>query len=177
VAQWLVDPKTAPVPSADSIIRRATRPPEPSSPRGPATKVTLTVHSVPEGATVSQNGQTFGATPLTVSYEFPDFKTCHLTEALTVTWASGASSAMPINLCPAVGKKQQFSFARPTDAPNLALDWQVAYQQAALAQLWALAQASGDPAPPAYVPFVAPPHAVICTTRHVANGVDNVWCQ
>lgn len=57
-------------------------------------KVQVTIHSTPEGAVVTENGTTFGATPVTLVYQFAEFKTCQLTKALTVTWTSGASDAL-----------------------------------------------------------------------------------
>ena len=141
-----------------------------------ATKVTVTVQSTPSGATLSQEGQTMGQTPWVLTYELRDFKACQLTKPLTVTWASGASATQPLQLCPAGGKKKMYTFGRPADAPNIPIDWQVEYQQTLVAQLGAMTRDITDPPPPAYVPFVAPPRAQICTTRHVANGVDYVQC-
>jgi len=142
-------------------------------------KITLDIHATPEGAQVLSGDvpRVMGVTPLALVYEIPG--DCGQTQAVKVHWASGAeASVAAIALCSKTGKHQTFTFTRPADSANLELDLQVAYQQAMLAQLQALARAANDPPPPTLNPYTAPPKtSAICVTRQVANGVTYVSCQ
>jgi PEGA domain-containing protein len=78
-------------------------------------KVSLTIHSTPEGAMVTENGKSLGYTPITLVYTFSDFRSCRQTQPVTVQWVSGATASVTsVQLCPAIGKNQSFTFERPT---------------------------------------------------------------
>ena len=130
--------------------------------------VTLTIHSSPEGALMTEGGKTWGYTPFTLAYHPKEFRVCLPTSAISVQWVSGATAAIDaVSLCPAVGTNQQFTFERPTvasveppkgvaswllpaldlapggpiPAPGLDVDLQFAFQRELLARLDANAAA------------------------------------
>lgn len=141
--------------------------------------ITLEIHSTPEGAAVAVDNvpRAVGSAPLALKYEITG--DCGETQALRVRWASGVEASLPaLRLCAKTGKRQTYTFERPTDLPGLDLDLQVAYQQAMLAQMAAIRRAAEDPPPPALAPWTPlPKTSAICVTRTVANGVTYVSCQ
>lgn len=142
-------------------------------------KITLEIHSTPEGAAVAIDDvpRAMGSTPLALKYDIVG--DCGNTQALRVRWASGVEASLPaLQLCAKTGKRQTYTFTRPTDFPGLEIDLQVAYQQAVLAELRAIRRAAEDPDPPALRAWTPlPKTSAICVTRTVANGVTYVSCQ
>lgn len=83
-------------------------------------RVSVIVHSDPEGATVYANtGHTLiGYAPVTLTYPtsktFQRGKACDAMQSVMVRWASGAEASIDkLTLCPANGSTQQFTFERP----------------------------------------------------------------
>jgi hypothetical protein len=149
-------------------------------------KVTLTIHSTPEGALLTENGKLWGATPFALVYNVGDFRACQNTPPVSVRWASGAGAAVPwIALCPAVGTNQVFTLERPADADGLAVDLQVAYQQAMLAQMRAQTSALNEANYEAWLQTLnasqraaaAPKPFALCISRDVVRGVVYIACQ
>jgi hypothetical protein len=149
-------------------------------------KVTLTIHSMPEGALLTENGKLWGSTPFALVYNVGAFRACQNTPPMSVRWASGAEAAVTgVSLCPTVGKNQVFTLNRPADADGLAIDLQAAFQQAMLAQMraqtsaleeldyqsWLQTLNSSQRAAAATKPFA------LCISRDVARGVVYVACQ
>jgi hypothetical protein len=145
--------------------------------------VTVTIHSEPEGASLFLNDARtpMGITPATVTYKFSG--DCARMQGGEARWTSGAvATVSAIDLCANTGKQQTVTVARPTDAPDLAGDLQVAYQRAALAQLQAQTQAIVAASAPVYTPpvlqpWVAPKPYVLCISRDVVRGVVYVSCR
>ena len=80
-------------------------------------KVTLTIHSTPEGAFVTENGRVWGYAPIVLVYDVGPFRTCRATPPISVRWPSGAAASVDgVSLCPELGKQQTFTFERPTVA-------------------------------------------------------------
>lgn len=150
-------------------------------------KVTLTIHSTPEGAMMTENGKLWGATPFALAYNVSNnFRNCVDTPAISVRWASGAETSVPgVSLCPAVGKNQVVTLERPADAEGLAVDLQVAFQQAMLAQMSAQTSALNEANYAAWLQTLsntfrvaaAPKPFVLCISRDVVRGVVYVACQ
>src|SRR5436190_9746693 len=106
-------------------------------------KVTVTIHSSPEGAAVYANtARTYmGVTPLTMTYPMDGSKSCQIKEGYAVQWASGANvTRTGLQLCPGMGKRQQVIETRP-DVPGLMADIQVALQHQQVAALQSAASA------------------------------------
>ncbi len=94
--------------------------------------ITLTVHSVPEGAAVYANAtrQSMGVTPLTIPYPRKWSRKCEVTQPIEVRWASGATAMVPgVSLCWKQGKRQMITLTRPADAPNGDIDLNAASQR------------------------------------------------
>jgi hypothetical protein len=148
-------------------------------------KITLEIHSAPEGAQLMINNvpSAGGMTPRTVAYEITG--DCQHTQPVTVRWASGAEASTRVRLCAAVGKRQTVTLERPADVDGLAVDLQVAYQQAMLAELRAQTRALSELDYQAWLQTLngsqraaaAPKPFALCTTRDVARGVIYVACQ
>ena len=118
---------------------------------GGSQEVSLTIHSTPEGAAVSENGMALGSTPITVRYVFPDFKACQTTKQLTLTWTSGATTSSPMPLCPAQGTSQFTEVARPAAVAGVEIDLEVAFQREVLARLDTATRDASAP-PPTFQP-------------------------
>ncbi|HXI11336.1 MAG TPA: hypothetical protein VNM92_01655 [Thermoanaerobaculia bacterium] len=88
------------------------------------TKIEVTYHSDPPGASVYEEGRLWGVAPIKIKYNLAGkFKECAALKAVTVRWVSGAEVSMgELTICPQNGKKQQFSFMRPTGIPGIELD-------------------------------------------------------
>jgi len=144
------------------------------------TKITVVIHSVPEGATLRLNDArtVMGVTPVTVTYQVTG---CQRMQGAEVTWTSGATaSAMAFELlCASTGKHQVLMFARPVGVPGLELDTQVAYQQAMLAQMKGQTEALDYANFLAAIQPAAPvaKTSALCVARDVANHVIYVACQ
>ena len=110
-------------------------------------EVSLTIHSTPEGAVVSENGKVLGSTPVTLRDEFPDFTVCQTTKQLTLTWTSGATTSSLMTLCPAQGTSQFAEVARPAAVAGIEIDLEVAFQREVLARMDAATRAAGAPQP------------------------------
>ena len=80
-------------------------------------KVTLTVHSTPEGAVVIENGNVRGYTPIALVFDVGAFRTCRATPPISARWRSGAAASVDgVALCPELGIQQTFTFEQPTVA-------------------------------------------------------------
>lgn len=94
-----------------------------------ADDVTLTINTHPRGATVfmGPTQQEYGYAPASLKYSlgkhfFRDGR-CENTQQITVRWASGAQAYIPsLALCGGNGKKQEFTFVRPPEAPGGDID-------------------------------------------------------
>jgi hypothetical protein len=105
--------------------------------RGP-TKITVTIHSMPEGATVYANDARtpMGHTPVDLEYALDGSTVCQIRQGMAVQWTSGAKAEIAsLQLCPSTGKHQQYTFTRPTDAPDAAIDESLALQREQLTAL------------------------------------------
>ncbi len=152
------------------------------------TKIEVTFHSTPEGAALYANEpRTYmGQTPFTLVYQVRKGQ-CETRQGAEVRWASGAQATISaLNLCTSVGKHQQFTFNRPSDAPNLQADLAVALQVQETAMLGALAQAQVDAnvlqayqnaVRPMWSPYVLPKTSYLCLSRPVMRNATYVWCQ
>jgi hypothetical protein len=116
---------------------------------GPKT-ISVTIHSVPEGALVYANdARTYmGQTPITLEYPMDGSKNCQVRQGAEVRWFSGAKAEIArFTICPAIGKQQQYTFTRPADVPGAADDAQIALQRQQVTILqnmadWQAAQAA-----------------------------------
>ena len=126
------------------------------------TKITVTFLSDPPGASIYQNGQQLGVAPALITYKAPGrFQECMLTLPVKVRWVSGAEVDTPqIQLCPAQGKRQQFTVFRPKGVDGIEVDVQYAI---------ALLQ-SRSAAPPTVVP-AAIPMPKFCTTNVIGSQI------
>lgn len=111
--------------------------------------VRVTLHSLPEGAAIVQNGSVVGTTPFVLEYDkAAAFKAgqCFEIQTLTTQWASGATSEISGNACPAHGYNQQYTFLRPAGVAGASADAQVAAanQAARTAQYIANEQTADD---------------------------------
>lgn len=90
----------------------------------PQTKIEVTYHSDPPGASVYENGRYWGVAPLKLKYALPGkFKECTTLNPVMVRWVSGAEASIDdLKACPENGKKLQFSFLRPTGIPGADID-------------------------------------------------------
>lgn len=121
---------------------------------GCATPMTrLIVRSVPEGATILQNGTPVGTTPAVFTYKTQAaFRTgkCFTVAPLTARWVSGAYRSWHGKLCPSVGTNQTYTFERPIGAPNESADnafaakLQLLHAQQAVSQAQAAALANAQ---------------------------------
>jgi len=153
---------------------------------GRTQKITLEVHSSPEGAQVFIDDvpRLMGSTPLALTYHVA--KPCGPTQAVRVRWASGAEASQPaLQLCAKTGKRQQYTFERPADVAGLQVDLQVAYQQAMIAQMQAQTNELNELSYQGWLQtlnagqraVVAPKPFALCVSRDVAHGVVYVACQ
>lgn len=89
-------------------------------------KVTLSIYSTPPGATIYENGQYIGETPVTLTYtatpQFYRYGSMPIQELYAV-WKSGAQSDFTATeLYSQYSNYQQITFTRPENHPNLELD-------------------------------------------------------
>lgn len=97
----------------------------------PAIYATIHVTSVPEGATISAGGITFGTAPFSiVQYHVPtllDERGCMIATPITATWMSGAQATTSPDLayCQWDGT-YNVTLTRPADAPGLEADVELA---------------------------------------------------
>lgn len=132
---------------------------------GEAADVKVTFQSDPPGATLYSEDipgtlKLWGYAPLILKFQVPrNWKDCIHTNPMRVRWLSGAEAAVSgIELCPQVGKNQQFTFMRPAGIPGAEIDGQFAIQ---------LMQRQAPP-PSVYVPPPAPVH---CTSTVIGRQV------
>lgn len=154
-------------------------------------KITVTVHSNPEGASLFINtGQVYmGSTPVDIAYEIN--ADCQRTQEAFVRWKSEVTASIAgIDLCASTGKHQEVTFARPVGLPGIDVDEAIAFQAAlhreTLARLRAETAAIEErtraqrranvyiwggrlPTPPRY--------PLICDTRDVGYGTWRTECQ
>jgi hypothetical protein len=72
-------------------------------------KISVTIHSAPEGAQVFANDARtdMGQTPLTLVYPMDGSKNCQVRQGAEVRWASGATAEISrLTICPSTGKHQ-----------------------------------------------------------------------
>ena len=106
-------------------------------------RVTLTIHSSPEGAGVYANdARTYmGVTPLDLVFGLSGSDDPQDLQGFAIRWASGASAEYAhLTLYPTRGKHQTITMTRP-DVPGLSADLQVALQQQEVAALQSAASA------------------------------------
>ena len=103
-------------------------------------QLAVTYNSDPPGATLVQaNGQNFGRTPVTLKYQISEADRSRGNKTLmgiSAQWPSGArasSSSITANL--KNGTSQSFTFSRPQNAPELAIDMQYALELEKLAEM------------------------------------------
>jgi hypothetical protein len=98
---------------------------------GCASQLRITYDSDPRGATLYQNGQPFGTTPVTLNYQADQtFRNggCMALRGTEVKWASGASASISsLTACSSTGYQQLFTFMRP-DVPGRDIDANFALQ-------------------------------------------------
>lgn len=92
---------------------------------GCATKIQVDYGSDPPGATLYQNGQPMGTTPMSLYYEpaqaFKDGG-CQRLDGTSVKWASGAAASIGyLQVCRTLGMTQHYIFNRP-DVPGREID-------------------------------------------------------
>lgn len=107
----------------------------------------LTVHSMPEGATILQDGVPVGTTPAVFTYNTRaafHAGRCFTISPLTARWVSGASRTWQGQLCPATGQYQAYTFERPIGAPNATADNAFAAKLQLMRSRQALLQAQID---------------------------------
>lgn len=127
-------------------------------------RVSVTVHSDPEGATVYANTShtLIGYAPITLTYptskNFQRGKTCDAMQPVMVRWASGVEASIDtLTLCPVNGATQQFTFERP-DEDGRQIDVQFALEIAKVRAMQQMANAASEPddVPPPII-YSAPP--------------------
>jgi hypothetical protein len=152
---------------------------------GCASQIRVTYQSDPPGATIYQNSQPMGVTPVTLTYApDPAFDKgqCVRLEGPSVKWASGATASVSfLNACPAQGYNQVYSFARP-DVPGREADMRYALELQRNSILSRQAQAQQDaataqiinatnlPRPPATINSPRPP-PTNCTSTVLGNTI------
>lgn len=77
--------------------------------------------SSPPGATIS-NGSTSGAAPLRLTWTFNNGHATGLSELVTATWVSGATTSIRMQL--SAGRSGTYTLQRPSGAPGLDQDIQ-----------------------------------------------------
>lgn len=137
-----------------------------------ANDVKLTLKSLPEGATVftilpDGSEKMWGTAPVRLKWQVPRrWAECITTESIKVRWISGVEATVSgVDLCPRVGKNQEFVFQRPAEAPGVELDVQYAIALMRSAATAAAARARS------YVPYVPPPREKICTSNIIGNQI------
>lgn len=96
----------------------------------PVPMVRVTYDSDPKAATLYQNGQPVGTTPLTLQYRDAAFRGggCKQLSGLEAKWASGVTASIDsLNVCASSGHQQRFTFVRP-DVPGREIDANFALQ-------------------------------------------------
>ena len=101
-----------------------------------ATTHHLTVHSDPEGATLTTVGslEDLGLAPVLLVFDSSDLEAsrgdvdCYRVRGIEARWQSGAVVKMdPIKLCHADQRRHELTLDRPNDAPDLSVDLQFAH--------------------------------------------------
>lgn len=116
-------------------------------------KVTLTVHSAPEGALIAG----LGPTPIALAYRVTG---CQTTQPLQVQWVSGVSTAVTLTLCEKTGKQQVYTVQRP-EGEGLSLDLQAGLQR--------LLQIQASTPSDVYVSAPAVPYPRHCITNYIGR--------
>ncbi len=149
-------------------------------------KVTIVVDSAPRQALLyDRDTEHFiGTTPFKLKTTINPALGCQNHPGLLARWASGAHAEFAfVTICPKNGKTQHLRFDRPIDAPDLALDLQIAQAKEAQDQAQAIALASiitasitnaANAYANAYRPIYTPP--VTCLTIPSAYAVQT-WCR
>jgi hypothetical protein len=94
-----------------------------------STTITVTIDSAPRAAMLydRESGRYMGDTPFRLKVTVETERGCQDLPGLEVRWASGATASIDfLTVCAKAGGKQSYRFERPTDAPNLATDMQIA---------------------------------------------------
>ena len=98
---------------------------------GCATRASLTVFSLPEGAAIIENdtGKSVGSTPVTVFYDpavllqHRDDKECFVVKGFEARWVSGAVDSIEVvRLCGSDSGDYKITFYRDPDYPDLEKD-------------------------------------------------------
>lgn len=126
------------------------------------TRITVTYHSDPPGATIYEDGKPWGSAPFALRYNAPGrFRACLPLRPLKFRWVSGAEVDLKdLQACPAGGKKQVYTVFRPTGLPGVEIDAQYAA---------ALLQSRG--AAPAAVPVPVVQTPAMCTSHVIGRQV------
>ena len=96
--------------------------------------ITVTVDSAPQVAMLydRSSGRYIGDTPYRLKVIVDTVLGCQDLPGLEVRWASGATAAIDfLTVCAGGGGKQSYRFERPAEAPDLAIDIQVAHAKKA----------------------------------------------
>lgn len=132
----------------------------------------VTYDSDPKGATLYQNGQPMGTTPVTLQYQTdPAFRKggCKQLTGTEVKWASGVTASVPsLQACASAGYAQRFTFVRP-DVPGREVDANFALQL----QRNHIMQSANEIQ---LMNATKPASAVRCTSRQVGFTVRTI-CQ
>ncbi len=149
-------------------------------------QVTIVVDSTPRQALLyDRDTEHFiGTTPFKLKTTIDPTLGCQNHPGLLARWASGAHAEFTfVTICPDKGKTQHLRFDRPIDAPDLALDLQIAQaekdrkdmQAYAIASIITASAASFSTAyANAYRPIYTPP--VTCLTIPSGYAVQT-WCR
>ncbi len=145
-------------------------------------KVTIVVDSVPRQALLYDRDteQYIGTTPFRLKTTIDPALGCQDHPGLLARWASGAHAEFTfVTICPKNGGTQHLRFDRPLDAPDLAVDLQIAQAKQAQDEAEALAvlsiiTASVTNAANAYRPIYVPP--VTCLTIPSRVAIQT-WCR
>lgn len=137
---------------------------------GGCTTLHVTYESDPQGATLYQDGQPFGQTPVTLTYQSDaGFQGggCQSLKGTTVKWASGANASIAfLSACANVGRNQRFVFVRP-DGPGREIDANFALQSQRNNIMQQQVDAQNSPFIP--MPLIQIPQQRNCTTRQVGD--------
>ncbi len=98
----------------------------------------LTINSVPQGALISSNKQALGQAPLVITLTKDSAQAfplgaggCRMAPGFMAQWASGAEASSPDSaaLCQGLDADYTMTIPRPTNAPGLDKDLQVANER------------------------------------------------